>query len=279
MGATGAMALRSMTGFGEASGVHAGTRWQIEIKTVNGRSLDLRFRLPAGADALEPGFREACQRRLSRGSCSIAVNLVRESGDTVIRVNEQALAQVSVALNRVATLYPDAAPPTRDGILAIRGVLEVVEPRDDEAVIAQRNVALQQSFEAALEEQLVGGVARAPQRTPERIAARLKEQVERLVDAAGAQLDPARLHQEAMLLATKSDVEEELQRLRSHVAAARELLAAPEAVGRKLDFLAQEFNREANTLCSKSIDSEITRIGLALKAVIDQLREQVQNVE
>jgi uncharacterized protein (TIGR00255 family) len=196
----------------------------------------------------------------------------------------------------------DAAPPRADALIAVKGVLDVVETAESPEGAAARIEALLKSLEEALGglvqsrsaegarlaavleahiseiERLVGVVESSPSRTPAAIEARLKEQVGRLLDGANG-LDPARLHQEAVLIATRADVEEELKRLRSHIGAARELLAEPGAVGRKLDFLAQEFNREANTLCSKANDVEITRAGLALKTVIDQMREQVQNIE
>ena len=195
-----------------------------------------------------------------------------------------------------------AAPPTLDGILALRGVLEVVEGEEPEGEQAARNTAILASLSAGLDtlvadrgregerltrtfgtqideiESLTLAAERSPQRTPERIAMRLREQLERLF-AASSQLDTERLHQEAMLMAVKADVEEEVQRLKSHISEARSLISSNDPVGRKLDFLTQEFFREANTLCSKAIDVEVTRIGLGLKAVIDQLREQVQNIE
>jgi uncharacterized protein (TIGR00255 family) len=218
-----------------------------------------------------------------------------------IHLNERALQQVMHAADRVRDLT-NATPPRVDGLIAIKGVLDIVEPQENQELAAARAEAMLKSLDGALValvaarsaegarlaatlaaqldeiERLVAIVQASPARSREAIEQRLKEQVRRLVDT-GNGFDPARLHQEAVLLATRADVEEELQRLGSHIGAARELISEPGAVGRKLDFLAQEFNREANTLCSKASDVEITRAGLALKTVIDQLREQVQNIE
>jgi uncharacterized protein (TIGR00255 family) len=247
----------------------------------------------------EPKVREAAAKRFSRGSISVSLVLQRDVGNIEIRLNEDALAQVVRAAERVRQLT-GAEPARVEGLLALKGVLEYVEPENGEAeaLSAALVASLARAFdgvEAArraegdklakvLGEQLdrIAALAAEAEASPARgadaIRVRLKEQVARLIDMPGG-LDPARLHQEAVLLATRADIEEELKRLTAHVAAARELMAAPEAVGRKLDFLSQELNREANTLCAKTNDGDITRIGLSLKATIDQLREQVQNIE
>lgn len=293
------MEIKSMTGFARTEGSHGALRWHWELRSVNGRGLDLRFRLPPGFDLIEPKLREAAQKRLVRGSVNATLTMQREAGAAAIRLNEAALRQASAAADRAMELTGAARPPL-EALLAIRGVLEVTEPEEavNEALL-QPAVA---SFEAAIGglvaararegrrlgdiladqlaqiETLVATAANSPARSVEAIRGRLAEQVARLVDAS-PQLDPARLHQEAVLIATRADIEEEVKRLGAHIAAARELLGAAEPVGRKLEFLAQEFNREANTLCSKANAPEITRSGLGLKAVIDQLREQVQNIE
>ena len=296
------MPLRSMTGFARSHGNRGTATWHWEVRTVNGRSLDVRVRLPGGSEALDAAVRDMCGKRITRGSVSVSLNLTRTGSGTIIRLNEQALQQVSAAAKRARELS-DAAPATLDGMLALRGVLEVAEVSETEVEEGQRHEVMLASLGQALEallidraregerlgrvftgqideiETLTRALERSPQRTPARIEARLHEQVQRLFAASAQQLDRDRLYQEAMLLAVKADIEEELQRLKSHVEEARLLLAASEPVGRKLDFLAQEFFREANTLCSKSNDSDITRIGLGLKSVIDQLREQVQNIE
>jgi uncharacterized protein (TIGR00255 family) len=295
------MSIKSMTGFARAEGAHDGAAWHWEVRSVNGRGLDLRLRLPTGSEQLEPRVREAVARHIARGSLTLTLVLERGGESALIRLNERALAQVLAAAERVRELT-DATPPRIDGLIGIKGVLDIVEHEDDPEQAAARGEAMLKSLEGALValvaaraaegarlastlqgqldeiERLVGIVAASPARRREAIEERLKEQVRRLLDA-GSGFDAGRLHQEAVLLATRADVEEELQRLASHISAARELLAENGAVGRKLDFLTQEFNREANTLCSKANDVEITRAGLALKTVIDQLREQVQNIE
>lgn len=295
------MTLKSMTGFGRADGLGEGLAWMWEVRSVNGRGLDVRLRLPPGNDALEARVREAVARRFSRGNISVSLQVQRDTGSTELRLNEQALEQVLKAADHIHQLT-GCERPRAEGLLALKGVLEVVEPVEDEVAAKARQDAmiadldraldalaaarlaegmrLQDVLEAQLVEidRLVALVRESPARTVDAISRRLAEQVRKLVDT-GAGLDPDRLHQEAVLLATRADVEEELQRLKAHIAAAREHLAEDAAVGRKLDFLTQEFNREANTLCSKANAPDITRAGLALKAVIDQMREQVQNIE
>jgi uncharacterized protein (TIGR00255 family) len=295
------MSLKSMTGFGRSDGALPGISWTWEARSVNGRGLDVRLRLPPGSDALEPRVRDAASQRFSRGSLTVALQAQRDAGATEIRLNEAALEQVLKAADHIQHLT-GCERPRVEGLLALKGVLEVVEPVEDEQSVKIRHDAMMASLDTALDdlaaaragegtrlaevlkghigkiERIVAEVAASPARTPDAIAARIAEQVRRLMDN-GAALDPDRLHQEAVLFATRADVEEELQRLKAHVAAARELLAESGAVGRKLDFLTQEFNREANTLCSKANAADITRAGLALKAVIDQMREQVQNIE
>jgi uncharacterized protein (TIGR00255 family) len=271
------------------------------VRSVNGRGLDLRLRLPPGLESLEPRIREAVGKRISRGSVTVNLNVKRGDGATQIRLNEAALEQVLDALERLRRTT-GAAPPQAEALLGIKGVLEVVEAEESEEQIQARAEAMLAGLGSALDgmvraretegrrlravildqiaaiERLVQAADSAPGRAPEAMRRRLSEQLARLLES-GASLDESRLYQEAALLATRADVEEELQRLRAHIAAARELLDASEPAGRRLDFLAQEFNREANTLCSKAIDPEMTRAGLELKAVIDQMREQVQNIE
>jgi uncharacterized protein (TIGR00255 family) len=295
------MTLHSMTGFGRAEGSLAGQRWHWEVRSVNGRGLDVRLKVPPGFEALEAAIRDLVGKRMTRGSVNVAMTVSRPESDVEIRLNERALAQVAKAAERIADLT-GGERPSADGLMAIRGVLEVVEPVEDESLQKARAEAMLATLGDALDrlvaarraegqrlsailtgqiDQIAEVVARLevlPSRRPEAIAQRLKEQMAKLLDATSA-LDPTRLHQEAVLLATRADVEEELKRLAAHVAAARDLVGAAEPVGRKLDFLSQEFNREANTLCSKSNDIEMTRLGLELKAVIDQMREQIQNIE
>lgn len=296
------MALSSMTGFGRADGAADGLAWTWEIRSVNGRGLDVRMRLAPGYDSLDAPVREALAKRLVRGNLSVNLTVERRSANGSVRLNEALLGDILRAADRVAELSGGARPSTAD-LLGMKGVLETVEGGlDDPQQRAARERALLVSFEeavgklvearraegsrieAVLSEQvaqiatLAAEVRASPSRTPEAIRSRLAEVISRLVDTS-TNFDAERLHQEAVLAATRADVEEELARLNAHVAAAREIMSEQGAVGRKLDFLAQEFNREANTLCSKANAVDITRLGLSLKSVIDQLREQVQNVE
>lgn len=295
------MTLKSMTGFGRADGVRGSDAWHWEVRSVNGRSLEVRMRVPSGLEALEPRIRELCAARLGRGSVNVTLGWQRTQAATAIRLNEAALADVAKALE-VAGRHVKAAPPTLDGILGLKGVLEVVETPESEEEGEARTAAMLASFGRALDElvaarqregerlakvlgeqiaetaRLAERLDKAPERAPERVMARLKEAIARLRQAA-SELDAERLHQEAMLTATRVDISEEIARLKSHVAEAQTLIAAAEPVGRRLDFLAQELNREANTICSKANDTALTRLGLDLKVVIDQLREQVQNIE
>lgn len=295
------MAIMSMTGFARVDGAFSATRWHWEVRSVNGRQLEVRVKTPPGFDGLEVKIREMVQARLSRGSVHVALNVQRDQEVTEIRLNERALAQVLAAAERVRTLT-GSEPVRADTVLGIRGVLEIVEPTEtaDEAdaraaaMLASLGEALTalvnargaegERLGAILKDQIdqityqVAEIERSPARTPEAVAARLKEVIARVVDA-GSSLDAGRVHHEAVFLATRADIEEELKRLASHVRAARDYLGGSEPVGRKLDFLAQEFYREANTLCSKANDIEIVRRGLELKSIIDKLREQVQNIE
>ncbi len=295
------MSIKSMTGFSRAEGKAGNFTWHWELRSVNARGLDVRPRLPPGNEVLEPQVREAAARHLTRGSVTISLSAENRDGAPEIRLNEAALLQVVKAAERIRALT-DAAPARADGLMAVRGVLEVLEREESSEQAATRVAAMLKSLEEALRslvearaaegarlktvlgdllremERLVDIVESSPARLPAAIEKRLKEQVGRLLDPANG-LDPARLHQEAVLIATRIDVEEELKRLKSHIGGARELLEEEGAIGRKFDFLAQEFNREANTLCSKANDVDITRAGLALKTLIDQMREQVQNIE
>lgn len=296
------MTISSMTGFARADGSTDGLSWIWESRSVNGRGLDVRLRLPPGYEALEIPARDAVAKRFARGSISLSLSIEKQQTNGAIRLNEQVLADVIKAADRVSTLS-GATKPDAAQLLMIKGVLETSDQAiEDAAARASREKTILQSLEAALDklgearraegarlggvihdqisqiEQLAATVRASPSRAPEAVMTRLKDAIARLVDTTAA-LDDQRLHQEAVLIATRADVEEELQRLSAHVAAARDILAERGSVGRKLDFLAQEFNREANTLCSKANAVDITRLGLQLKTVIDQFREQVQNVE
>jgi len=296
-----ANALSSMTGYARAQGGVPGITFSVEIKTVNSRGLDIRMRMTPGYDALEAEIRRRIGRAISRGSVTVNLNVEREGESGRVVVNHDALTAVLGALREINGKV-DAERPTLDGILALKGVLEQHDAPLDADAEERLAAAIYLATDAALSDlrkarqaegvhlgQILGSqvdeIARLrdaaalhPSRSRDALLVRLKEQIADLV-AAGAGISEDRLAQEAMLLATKADIREELDRLTAHVASARSLLAEGGPVGRKLDFLSQEFNREANTLCSKSNAVELTAIGLDLKAVIDQFREQVQNLE
>jgi uncharacterized protein (TIGR00255 family) len=294
------MAIASMTGFAREAGVTGPFQWAWELKSVNGRGLDLRLRLPPGFDAIGEEARAEVQRGLSRGQCQLSLTVTRAASAPRVRLNEDVLRGLLEALGRVR-LPETVAPASVDGLLAVRGVVEVEEAAGDElsaelmadlrAAIGRAVAALREARagegaalatiidgQLAAMELLAAAADESPARQPAAVQARLEAQVAALTGASPA-LDPERLHQEAVLLATKADIREEIDRLKAHIAAARELLGAGGAVGRRLDFLAQELGRETNTLCAKANDVSLSRIGLDLKAVVEQFREQVQNVE
>jgi uncharacterized protein (TIGR00255 family) len=295
------MALSSMTGFARSHGASGTYVWSWEIKSVNAKGLDLRFRLPPGFDAVEVAARARATEILSRGNVYANLTVTREGLAPVVQINEPVLAALLAAIQNLSGRV-EAEKPRLDGVLGLKGVIDVVEPEDSEEVRTAAEAAIVESFSQALaglaemrrhEGQAIGAIliarldemaalaARAetvPGRQPDAIRKRLAEQVATLLEQS-ARFDPDRLHQEAILLASKADVREELDRLGAHIAQARKLLAGGGAVGRRLDFLSQELNRETNTLCAKSNDVELTNIGLELKSVVEQFREQVQNLE
>ncbi len=294
-------ALSSMTGFARVGGHWRDVSWQWEMKSVNGKALDLRFRLPSGFDNLEAPARALLQQALKRGNLQINLALQSPPAGEATKVNSQLLDQL-VALAEKLRDRLGSAPIQAENLLGLRGVLEVAEEPMSEDDMKQRDAAILESFEKAVGElvasrqgegkrlatvlqsqlaritTLTTAARDCPARQPEAIRQRLADQVARLLEQTQS-FDELRLHQEALLLATRADVQEELDRLNSHLEAADSLLHSHEPVGRKFDFLTQEFNREANTLCSKATDKTLTSIGLDLKTVIDQLREQVQNIE
>ena len=290
-----------MTGFARREGGDGQVNWVWEIKSVNGRSLDMRLRLPTGYETLEAKVREGTRGSLVRGNLQINLTIDHSQMAPSLRVNQALLEQL---LEQVKFLgdHVDASPPRLDGLLAIRGVVETMEPEELPEDRKARELALLADFDSLLSD--LGAARRAEGARLEAIARDHLLQIEALVAEAtqcaaaqpdmlrqrlAAQLaellesDPPvpeeRLAQELAIIAAKGDIREELDRLEAHVSAARELLDDGGAIGRRLDFLCQEFNREANTLCSKSTDLALTRIGLALKTAIEQLREQVQNIE
>ncbi|MGE5547047.1 MAG: YicC/YloC family endoribonuclease [Solirubrobacterales bacterium] len=298
------MSVASMTGYARAEGRDSQVSWVWEAKSVNGRGLELRCRLPSGHDGLEPVARDAAAKRLKRGNVQLSLNVTRVVETPPMRVNTGLLTQIVTLVDQLAPHHPGIAPARWDGLLAVKGVLEPMEAEEEDAEAVRKareaamTVSLQQALDALADMRLAEGkrlqqvllgqldeIAQLAERAgetaslrPEAVKERLRAQVAAVLEAAPA-LHEDRVAQEVALIAVKADIREELDRLRAHVGAARDLIAAGGAVGRKLDFLSQEFNREANTLCSKSSDVELTRIGLDLKAVIDQFREQVQNIE
>lgn len=293
--------IASMTGFARDAGQHEDVAYAWELRSVNGRGLEIRLRLPAGFDALEGALREAVSRAFKRGNVSASLTL-RRSAPSALLLDEAALDQALVRALELAPRIPGAAPPRAEALLALPGVLRAASPEPNEAEAAALLAAVQAGFVRALGslrearreegarlhdviESLLGEIkvicahARAaaaaqPARHRDRLHATLTELLDRQPP-----VQEERLAQEIALLAIRSDVREELDRLRAHVAAARALLAEGGAIGRRFDFLTQEFNREANTLCSKASTLDLTGAGLQMKAAIEQLREQVQNIE
>jgi uncharacterized protein (TIGR00255 family) len=295
------MALSSMTGFARGHGVSGAYSWAWELKSVNAKGFDLRLRLPPGWDAVEGPARNGAAQVLARGTVHGTLTVERQGVAPSVRINEPVLAAVLATIKGLAGRV-DAAAPRLDGILALKGVIEVIDEDEREEDRRVAEAAVIAGFHATVAELaamrrhegevlgqvltqrvreiavLAGRAEAAPGRRPEAIKARIVEQVAMLLDASD-RFDPDRLHQEAILIASKADIREELDRLASHVAQIERLIAGGGPIGRRLDFLAQELNREANTLCSKSNDVELTNIGLELKSVVEQFREQVQNLE
>lgn len=296
------MNLQSMTGFARAVAEHDGNSVAWEVKSVNGKSAEVRLRMPPGFERLEVSVRQAIQRRFARGSFQATLTVTRPAGtQSQPVVNEAFLKDVAGLAKRLQEQF-GIAPASADGLLSLRGVLDLPEVTETEEMRAALDAVIHATLDVALTHlqqarQAEGEALRAllaghldaiealtlraeadPSREPASIRSRIAEQVKLLLDP-GANLDEARLYQEAAFLATKADIREEIDRLKTHVVSGRSLLGSGGAIGRKLDFLAQEFNRESNTLCSKSNAAAVTAIGLELKAVVDQFREQVQNLE
>ncbi|MAF96915.1 MAG: YicC family protein [Rhodospirillaceae bacterium] len=296
------MSISSMTGFARAEGRKDSRSWTWEVKSVNAKGLDVRCRVPAGFERLEHPARERVKGRFRRGNVTLALSVSSSKGEAGYRVNHVVLGEMLVTLPEIIKQVPDAGPPSVDGLLALKGVIEPVEDdiTDDarEALDAEILADLDSALESlaamrgdegsklalVLNERLddigrlCGEAEKLAETQPQAIHEKLKAQVQTLLDDMTA-LPDERLAQETALLASKADLREELDRLKAHLEAARGLMTADGGVGRKLDFLCQEFNRETNTLCSKSQNVGLTRIGLDLKATIEQFREQVQNIE
>jgi uncharacterized protein (TIGR00255 family) len=295
------MTLQSMTGFARAEASSGRTRFVWELRSVNGKGLDIRLRLPSGLERLEPDVRQVIAERFSRGNLQVSLNLTVTEADVQAVLNRDALAAVLALREELGDLV-DQAPLKLDTLLAIRGLVDVREAEESPQAVAARDAAILETLLQArsrLEDMRIGEgsalktvlsaqvdriaeltdiVENDPSRTPEEIGRRLASQLAALMHEGGT-FDRERLHAEAALLATRSDLREEIDRLKAHVDAARELLHKGGPVGRRLDFLAQEFNRESNTICSKSNAAAVTAAGIELKVVIDQFREQVQNLE
>jgi uncharacterized protein (TIGR00255 family) len=294
------MSVSSMTGFARTAGADAHFHWAWEIKTVNAKGLDIRLRLPPAFEDIEISARAQIAAALTRGACQALLTASPVATTPTVRINHDLLAAVIAAIGDVSR--PSLRPLSFDGLITIRGIIEISDSAPDAAAQVDARASVLASLAEALAalqamrrgegkalsqlaEMRLAAIERlrlaadaAPSRSPEAIKARLLESIAELVEAS-ANLDPNRLHQEAMLLAARADIREELDRLKSHVEASRTLLSEGGPIGRRLDFLAQEFGREANTLCAKSNSIAVTAIGLDLKAEIEQLREQIQNIE
>ncbi|WP_417318122.1 YicC/YloC family endoribonuclease [Emcibacter sp.] len=295
------MTLSSMTGFARTQGQWENYSWVWEIRSVNGRGLDIRCRIPSGFEAMDQTVRGHLKKHIARGSLNVNLQMHRESEEVQVKVNQNALDQL-VQIVVDTSSHNHLPQPDIANLMSVRDLVQIIEGEEDEDFRKARDKAIEESFLeaiAALKENrlqegaattsmlekiiadIEGGVKEATKIAagqPDLIRQKFMEKVSALLDDSKG-LDPDRIAQEVTILATKADIKEELDRLVAHIEAARKLLVITEPVGRKMDFLSQEFNREANTLCSKSSDITLTQIGLSLKAAIDQLKEQVQNVE
>jgi uncharacterized protein (TIGR00255 family) len=295
------MALSSMTGFARSHGASGPYAFEWELKSVNAKGFDLRVRLPQGWDELDAHAKKRAGEVLSRGTVYANLNVKRANAASTVRINDDVLNAVVKVAHQLAGKI-DAVAPSIDGLLSLKGVIEVVEPESNEDEDKAAKLAAAKAFDEALDnllamrrregtslgqilsqrldeiEVLANKAEAAPGRKPEAVRARLSEQVAALLETTD-RFDADRLSQEALLIAAKADIREELDRIASHLSQARELIGKGGPIGRRLDFLAQEFHREVNTTCSKSNDLELTNTGLEMKSVVEQFREQVQNLE
>lgn len=294
------MALSSMTGFARQTGSSGPFQWAWELKSVNGRGLDIKSRVPSGFDMITDAIRLLIQKNLTRGQCHLSLIITKSDSPPQISIHEKLLNELIQKLDHIP-LPAHITPASLDGLLSLPGIIqynENIDPSSNDEIVRQIQETGEQLIPALTEARrkeglkleqiikdqmvqllsLVDEAEHHPSRQPEAIKEKLTKQVKQLLDT-DLSLDPDRLHQEAVLIAARVDIREELDRLKAHIEAVHSLLAHDNAVGRRLDFLAQEFGRETNTLCAKANDVSLSRIGLQMKAQVEQFREQVQNVE
>lgn len=291
-----------MTGFSRATGSNEDAQWTIELRSVNGRGLDLRVRLPNGMEALDSELRKQLSSKLSRGNITLNFNLKKNQSDISTELNVPAFNELLKAAKHASEIS-GLPMPDLGVLLNSRNILKEAEKTESESKINDMHAKIIKSFNRALDDlikarteegtklsetiknrletikNLTNQADNLEERKPEAIKERMKSSLALLTNQQSPEFDENRLHQEAMLIATRIDIAEELDRIKAHVAQAEDLLEKNEPVGRRFDFLCQEFNREANTICSKANVKKLTYIGLELKTIIDQLREQVQNIE
>lgn len=295
--------MQSMTGFASATGALGAHSWVWDLRSVNGKGLDLRIRVPDWIDGLEAALKAKLSKALTRGNVTLSLRMQRDEAQGAVALNQPHLTRVLEAMAEIEQQAIDAglslAPSTAADIVGQRGILEQSAEDDDVAAVlkhlmsefdplldafvtsrATEGASVKTVLEAQLSqiETITIACAELAERRKDTLAENLKANVDRML-AASDSMDQDRLAQELALLAVKMDVTEEIDRLHAHVSAARGLLSSKDAVGRRMDFLMQEFNREANTLCSKAQSKDLTAKGLDLKVLIDQMREQVQNIE
>ncbi|MBO6551192.1 MAG: YicC family protein [Rhizobiales bacterium] len=296
------MPLKSMTGFSRATGSSEEAQWIIELRSVNGRGLDMRVRLPNGMEALDSEFRKQISNKLSRGNITVNFNMKKHQSESSTELNVLAFNDLLKAAKQASEIS-GLPMPDLGTLLTSRNILKEAEKQESEEKVKEMHARIMKSFNTALDDlikarkdegvklsatikerlktikELTEQAEKLEERKPEAIKERLKQSINHLLDQQIQDLDENRLHQEAMIIATRVDIAEELDRIKAHVAQAEELVEKDDPVGRRFDFLCQEFNREANTICSKASVKKLTYIGLELKTIIDQLREQVQNIE
>ena len=293
--------VRSMTGFANTEGSYEPYEWSWELRSVNSRTLDIRCRLGGGFERIEPEVRRLVTEKIKRGSISLSLKLSQAISQPNFHINKVMLDQVITVWEEYKS-SSNISPPSFDGLLSLRGMIEHQSEEEVDKNIAARDKIILQTLDRALDnliemrnnegnniklilcnqlnqmEELVTLADKIAETRPKQLKSRFKEQLNNLLDGSSP-ISEDRLAQEIAILAVKSDIKEELDRLVGHLGAAKEQAEKKEPMGRKLDFLSQELNREVNTLCSKSNDYKLTEIGLSLKMLVDQFREQVQNVE